>query len=124
MLGPVQTVHARREGLGLCRTLRIGPGRYIPVLAVLVVAFTFREILIDEASSMVPHRFGCLCPVAHPQLLVDGAQVLLDRRLRQVQPCGYLGVAQALHSQFQDLSLTGRELPDLGGLVLAQEVPP
>jgi hypothetical protein len=37
--------------------------------------------------------------------------VLLDRRLRQVQEPGYLGVAQALDDQFQDLSSTGRELP-------------
>ena len=59
-----------------------------------------------DASSVLPHRFGRLCPVAHPQLLVGSAQVLLDRRLRQVQPCGYLGVAQALDEQFQDLSLT------------------
>ena len=56
------------------------------------------RILIGEASSMVPHRFGFLCPVAHPKHLVDGAQVLLDRRLRQVQAPGYLGVAQALHN--------------------------
>src|ERR687893_512917 len=62
-----------------------------------------------DASSVVSHSFGRLCPVAHPQLLVGGAQVLLYRRLRQVQPPRYLGVAQALHHHLQDLSLTGRE---------------
>src|SRR5215203_2138524 len=75
-----------------------------------------------DASSVLPHRSGCLRPVAYPQHLVGGAQVLLDRRLRQVQPPGYLGVAQALHDHLQDLSLTGREVPYFGVLVLAQEV--
>src|SRR5215210_8081951 len=75
-----------------------------------------------DPSSGVPHRLGRLRPVAHPQNLVGGAQMLLDHRLRQVQAPGYLGVAQALHGQFQDLSLTGREVPDFGLLVLAQEV--
>src|SRR5215210_9138029 len=75
-----------------------------------------------DPSSGVPHRLGRLRPVAHPQNLVGGAQVLLDRRLRQVQAPGYLGVAQALDNQFQDLSLTGREVPNCGVLVLAQEV--
>src|SRR5829696_1903145 len=77
-----------------------------------------------DASSVLPHRFGRLCPVAHPQHLVDGAQVLLDRRLRQVQAARYLGVAQALDYQFQDLSLTGREVPYFGVLLLAQEEVP
>src|SRR5215217_3944473 len=72
-----------------------------------------------DASSVLPHRFGRLCPVVHPKHLVDGAQVLLDRRLRQVQPPRYLGVAQALHYHLQDLSLTGREVPNFGALLLA-----
>src|SRR5215212_3545833 len=76
-----------------------------------------------DASGGVPHRFGRLCPVAHPNHLVDGAQVLLDRRLRQVQAPGYLGVAHALHNHLQDLALAGREVPDFGVLALAQEVP-
>src|SRR5215203_1963789 len=76
-----------------------------------------------DASSVLPHRFGRLCPVAHPQHLVDGAQVLLDRRLRQVQAPRYLGVAQALHDHLQDLSSTSREVPYFGVLVLAQDVP-
>ena len=75
-----------------------------------------------EALSVVAQRFGRLCPVVHPKHLVGGAQVLLDRRLGQVQPPGYLGVAQALNNQFQDLSLTSREFTDLGVLLLAQEV--
>src|SRR5215212_7105162 len=75
-----------------------------------------------DACSVLPHRFGRLCPVAHPKCLVNDAQMLLDRRLRQVQPLGYLGVAQALHNHLQDLALTGREFTDLGVLVLAQEV--
>src|SRR5215207_742539 len=79
-------------------------------------------VALLDASSVIPHRFGRLCPVVYPKHLVDGAQVLLDRRLRQVQVPGYLGVAQALHHQFQDLSLTSRELPYFGFLLLAQEV--
>src|ERR687897_2612828 len=76
-----------------------------------------------DASSVLAHRFGRLCPVAHPQLLVGGAQVLLDRRLRQVQAPGYLGVAQALNDHLQDLLLTDREIPNFGVLVPVQEVP-
>jgi hypothetical protein len=75
-----------------------------------------------EASSVVAHRFGRLCPVVHPKHLVGCAQVLLDRRLREVQPPGYLGVAHALHNHLQDLALTSRELPYFGVFFLAQEV--
>ena len=60
-----------------------------------------------ELSSVVLYRLGRLDPIANPQQLVGGTQMLLDRGLGQVQAPGYLCVAQALGNHFQDLSLTG-----------------
>src|SRR4028118_2198087 len=55
-----------------------------------------------ELLSVVLYSLGRLGPVANLQQLVGGAQVLLDRGLRQEQPPGYLRVAQALGNHFQD----------------------